>query len=387
MDRQHVERAIESLDFLLQSGNAPEDAFQEWFESNPVAFYVLGFQHHIPHPKIEAASGDVYIPDFIARRPNSSWEFIELKTSATEILRDKDRREAFSASFESYLSQCHEYSEALDDASARRKFEEKYGIALVQQRPSSILIAGSGELLDVDRLLRLCSRRTPPITVYTYDDLRSALLSYRTFNFGEYDSANGICVHSVIYVHKPSSGPAVNHILDIGMHQDRDRVSIYIDEKGFICLSILDSDGVAHKAHSSRPFEDHFYEMAHWFLFEVGISDGFGFISIQIDGRYYADIRISEFPFDVSHEYVIGSDWEAKAPSWFSCVELAVLNRALSFEEKVKMRAHSVNAGKNFSAELMGLNWRAYYSAGSGGCLVFKGHKWLHTARHPAGNA
>ncbi len=386
MDRQHVERAIESLDVLLQSGNAPENAFQEWFENNPVAFYVLGFQHHIPHPKIEAVSGDVYIPDFIARRPNSSWEFIELKTSATEILRDKDRREAFYATFESYLSQCHEYSEAMDDASVRRKFEEKYGISLIQKRPSSILIAGSGELLEVDRLLRLCSRRTPPITVYTYDDLRSALLSYRTFNFGGYDSADGMCVHSVIYVHKPSA-PAVNHILDIGVHQDRDRVSIYIDEKGYICLRIFDSEGVEHKAHSSRPLEEQFYEVAHWFLFEVGVSDGFGFISIQVDGRYYADIRINEFPFNVSHESVIGSDWEAKAPSWFSFVELAVLNRALSFEEKFKMRAHSVSAGKSFSAELMGLNWSAYYSAGPGGRIEFKGHKWMHTAGHPAGNA
>lgn len=382
-----MERAIESLDVLLQCTNITESAFQEWFESNPVAFYVLGFQDHIPHPRIEAPSGDIYIPDFMARRPNSSWEFIELKTSATEILRNKDRREAFYASFEGYLSQCHEYSEALDDASARRKFEEQYGIALIQKRPSSILIAGSGELLDVGRLLRLCSRRTPPITVYTYDDLRSALLSYRTFNFGEYDSANGICVHSVIYVHKPSGAPSVNHILDIGVQEDRDRVSIYIDEQGVVCLRVFDSDGVEHKAHSSRPLEDHFYDMPHWFLFEVGVSDRFGFISIQIDGRYYADIRINEFPFDVSHEYVIGSDWEAKAPSWISFVELAVLNRALSFEEKVKMRKHSVSAGKNFSAELMGLNWSAYYSAGLAGRLVFKGHKWMHTARHPAGNA
>src|SRR5690554_5334494 len=104
MDRHHVERAIESLDVLLQCADAPESAFQEWFESNPVAFYVLGFQDHIPHPRIEAPSGDIYIPDFIARRPNSSWEFIELKTSATDILRNKDRREAFYASFEGYLS-------------------------------------------------------------------------------------------------------------------------------------------------------------------------------------------------------------------------------------------------------------------------------------------
>ncbi|SFU78233.1 Shedu anti-phage system protein SduA domain-containing protein [Halomonas korlensis] len=387
MDRQQVEGAIESLDSLLQSRNTPEEAFQKWFEDNPVAFYVLGFHYHIPHPKIKAASGELYIPDFMAKRPNSAWEVIELKASATEILRNKDRRETFYASFESYLSQCHEYSEALDDSSARRNLEEKYSIDLMQKRPSSILIAGSGEHLDVARLLRLSSRRTPPIAVYTYDDLRSALLSYRTFNFGEYDSANGICVHSVMYIHRPNGAPTVNHILDIGMHHDRDRVSIYIDEKGCICLRVLDTNGAEHLAHSAKPFEGQLYEVAHWFLFEVGVSDGFGFISIQIDGRYYADIRINDFPFHISHEYVIGSDWEAKAPSWFSFVEMAVLNRALSFEEKMKMRTHSVNAGRHLPAELMDLNWSAYYSAGPGGRLEFRGHKWMHTARHPAGCA
>ena len=132
------------------------------------------------------------------------------------------------------------------------------------------------------------------------------------------------------------------------------------------------------------PFDEQFYEVPHWFLFEVGISEGFGFISIQIDGRYYADTRIHDFPFHISHEYVIGSDWEAKAPSWFSFIEMAVIDRTLSFDEKMQMRAHSVNAGEHFSAEIMGLKWSAYYSAGVGFRMEFKGHKWIHTAGHPA---
>lgn len=384
MNRLKVEEAIDSLDALLHSDTACEADFQAWFENHPVAFIILGFQRQIPHPSIHAASGDTYIPDFIAQRPNGAWEIFELKTAAADILRDKNRREAFYASFESYLSQCHEYAEALDDSAVRDDVEKRYDINLLQKRPSSIIVAGSSEALDVERLFRLCSRRTPPVTVYTYDDVRAALVSYRTFNFGSYDSADGISVHSVMYLHRPDNGPSINHILDIGVNPDRDRVSIYVDEKGFIRIKVFDSNGEQHSARSAAPLDPHLYETPHWFLFEVGISDGFGFISIQIDGRYYADMRLHDFPIHISHEYVIGSDWHATAPSWFSFIELAVIDRALSFNEKVQMREHSMRAGKDFSAEIMGLNWSAYYSAGAGR-LEFKGHKWMHTAGHPAG--
>lgn len=384
MDRQNIEEAIQSLDLLLRADSEREGDFQRWCELHPLVFLALGFHRQISHPNIQAADGNVYIPDFIAQRPNGSWEIIELKTPSAKILKNKDRRETFYSCFEDYLSQCHEYSEALDEASARAELESKYNIDLMHKRPTSILIAGSGEALDIDRLFRLCSRRNPPISVYTYDDIRSALSSYRTFNFGGYDSADGICVHSVLYIHKSEGEPTVNHILDIGLHPDRDRVAIFVDLQGFLRLRVWDSNGEQHNARAEKPFDSEAYDVRRWFLFEVGVSDGFGFISIQMEGRYYADIRIQDFPFRVSHEYVIGSDWEAKQPSWFSFVEMAVIDRALTFAEKLKLRQHAVNAGKEFPAELRDLKWSAHYSAGEGGLLVFKGHKWMHTARHPA---
>lgn len=207
MDRRLIEEAIGILDSLLTAQSASEADFQAFFEAHPIVFQVLGFQRQVAHPTIKTANGAMYIPDFIARRPNGSWEIIELKTASAELLRDRDRRESFYASFESYLSQCHEYSEALDDVSTRSEFEKQYGIDLIQKRPSSIIVAGSSESLDVSRLLRLCSRRSPPVSVYTYDDIRSALVAYRTFNFGKYDTAEGITVHSVMQLHKSGLPP------------------------------------------------------------------------------------------------------------------------------------------------------------------------------------
>lgn len=384
MDRRRVEEAIEALDSLLAVPSTSEAQFQELFEAHPIVFHTLGFQSQIAHPVIRTAEGTTYIPDFIARRPNGSWEIVELKTASAEILRDKERREAFYASFESYLAQCHEYSEALDDASARAEFEVRYGIDLIQKRPSSIVIAGSSESLDVNRLLRLCSRRSPPIAIYTFDDIRSALLSYRTFNFSKYDSAQGITVHGILQIHRPEPASSRSYILDIGVERDRNRVSIFVDEKSFLRIEALDSNGNRHAARAQLPLGEQFFDVNRRFLFEVGVSDEFGFISIQIDGHYCADIRVQDFPFDVSHEYVIGSDWEAKEPSSFSIVEMGVLNRALSFEEKIQIRDHCANTTNRFQSGILSLNWSAFY-AGHPGRIVFQGHKWMHTAKHPAG--
>lgn len=369
---------------LITSDSTSEGDFQKWCESHPVIFIALGYVRQIPHPRIHATNGKLYIPDFLVQRSNGSWEIFELKTPSASILKNKERRETFYASFEDYLSQCHDYSEALDEASVRTQLEHEHSINLKNKKPPSILVAGSSEGLDAERLFRLCSRRTPPITVFTYDDIKAALISYRTFNFERYDSAQGLSVHSVLCIHKPENPPFVNHILDLGEKENQDRVSIYIDERGYLRINVWDSNGDQHTARAAKPFQHSDYEILRWLIIEVGVSEGFGFISIQIDGNYSTDIKIQDFPFGISHEWVIGSDWKAAQPSWFSLVELAVINRVLTFDEKIRLRQHTINAGKNFPPEIMDFDWSAYYTAGFGLQFEFKGHKWMHTAGHPS---
>lgn len=385
--RETIENAIESLDLLLRRDSDRENDYQRWFESHPIIFQALGFIEFIPHPKIRCPERGTFVPDFVAKRPNQTWEIIELKTPSARILRNQSRREVFYASFEEYLSQCHEYSEAFDSLEARTQFLDEYKIDLKNTRPHSLIVAGIGDDLDVSRLFRLCSRRHPPISVYTYNDVLSALISYRTANFTPYDSAFGITVHSVLHIHKTGNSRELNHLLDIGIHRNRDRVAIFIDPQGFIRLRVWDSDGNQHNARSSRSFCEADYDVKQWFLFEVGISENFGFISMQIDGRYIADIRIENFPLKISHEYVIGSDWRGKRGSWFSVVELAVLNRALTFQEKMILRNHTIFAGADFPAELMDFEWSAIYSSGFGRRIEFIGHKCLRTAGHPLATA
>lgn len=387
MQRETIEESIRSLVHLLRLDSGREDDYQQWFESHPIVFQALGYVDYIPHPEILSEDRGTFIPDFIAKRPNQTWEIVELKTPSARILRNRNRREWFYASFEEYLSQCHEYSEAFDTADTRSKFCERYNIQFLNSRPSSILVAGVGADLDVPRLFRLCSRRQPPISVYTYDDVLHAPLTFRASNFGAYDSAGGISVHGVLHIHKPEIKRRINHLLDIGINRNRDRLAIFVDPQGYLRLRVWDSDGNQHNARANRAFTDEEYDKKQWVLFEVGVADGFSFLSIQIDGSYVSDIRIESFPLHITHEYVIGSDWKGKQGSWFSIVELAILNRSLTFTEKMLLRHHSLVAGAPFPSELMDFSWSAIYSSGYGRRLEFMGHKWMRTEGHPLSRA
>ena len=59
------------------------------------------------------------------------------------------------------------------------------------------------------------------------------------------------------------------------------------------------------------------------------MGDSFGFLGIQLDGKYQADIRVNDFPFELTCEHVLGSDWKGQAWSWFSASEIMIYDRPL----------------------------------------------------------
>src|SRR3990172_8343536 len=134
LERAVVESAITDLDELLLADSNYESVFQAWFERHPVVFVSLGFSQFVPHPRILLPSGNELIPDFFAQRANGSWEVFEIKTPQAQVLRDLERRTTFYATFEQYVSQCHEYSESFDEQSTRTAVEAAYG-AHIQKSP------------------------------------------------------------------------------------------------------------------------------------------------------------------------------------------------------------------------------------------------------------
>ena len=371
MERKNVELAIIELNNLLEQDSSDENDYQKWFERHSIAFLALGYSNVIPHPQIAAINEEKYIPDFLVQRPNGLWEIFEIKTVQTTILRDKERRATFYATFEQYLSQCHDYVEVLDEKQTRELVKQKYNIDFLQKRATSILVAGRSEGLNLEKVFNLASRRTPPITVFTYDDVMRALEIYRTFNFGHYENAKGASIFSTFMIHKPKGQKTNNHILDIGIYPDQDRIALSINNEGFLCLEVWDSKRNIHKAHSKESLNDTDYDMPLWFEFEVGINSEFSFLSIQIEYKYRADIRINNFPFNLTFETVLGSDWYARKYSWFSMSGLIVYSRTLTFEEKLNLRKYGIEKRK------------LIYSGEKDSWVEFRGHKWLSTEGHP----
>jgi antiviral defense system Shedu protein SduA len=357
------------LDDLLVADSDDESVYQKWFEGHQVALLSLGYLKSIPHPMIRTSAA-TYIPDFLVQQSNGAWRILELKTPQTAILRDLERRNTFYASFEHYVSQCQEYSEALDDRSSVAELEREYGIK-VQKRPHSTIVAGRAESLDLEKLFTMTNRRTPPIEVCTFDDVLRALEVHRTFHFGAYDKAKGFSLYTTLMLHHADQKWVNNHLFDLGIQPDRNRIAIFVNAAAFLTLSVWDSSGIRHDARSTLPLSDEDYDVPRWFQFEVGVGDEFGFLGIQLEGKYQADIRINNFPFALSAEFVTGSDWKGEAWSWFSANEIAVFDHPLAFEEKLQMRRYAFER-------------RAKIESGvSNAWVEFRGHKFLQTKGHP----
>jgi hypothetical protein len=372
MDRAAIERAIEELDELLLRDVADEAPYQAWFERHPVVFAALGYQRTIAHPRIAAPDGAEWIPDFLVLR-STAWELFEIKTPQAAILLDRERRYKFYAEFESYVAQCREYSEALDDPRTRDAVKERYDIAL-HKDPIATIVSGRSSGLDREKLQALARSRIPPLEVLTYDDLRSHLEFYRVFHFGQYESAKGFGLAAVVVLCPPPRGE-YNYLLELGDSPDRDHVAFFIDPNGYLRLRVTDSTGVAHETHSQLPLEESDYGTPRLLVVGAGASETFGFLSIVMDQKYYADIRIENFPFTLHPNTVLGSNLTRTAFGHMCVAVYMILAGPPSFHQrgiiaKWADEQHMRPLSQNSSIPLIVFQGREAMRSGGPGKLV-----------------
>jgi hypothetical protein len=375
MRREVVEEAIRSLDALLEADVAEESPYQDWMEQHPVALQALGYGRSLAHPRIESVEGLEWVPDFLVQAPNSTWEILELKTPQAAILLDRAHRSKFYAAFESYVQQCREYARAFDDPRTADTFISRYGIPIHKDLRSTI-VAGRSIGLDTAKVHLLGGAIHPPVALLTYDDLRARLEHYRTFSFGEYEKAKALGLIFVLAVRRPPTAAISNHLLDVGGERDRNRVSVFVNPQGHLRLDLLDAHGARHSTRSILPLEEGDYDMPHVFVFSIGVGDDFGFLSIEVDRKYRVDIRIENFPFTVSHHYVLGSDITGAAASWMCVGAFMVLAGPPSFEQKAVVQRwadeHHIQRARQSPEE----PW-----------VVFGGRQSLRSENHPIASA
>jgi hypothetical protein len=120
------------------------------------------------------------------------------------------------------------------------------------------------------------------------------------------------------------------------------------------------------------PLEESDYGTPHVFIFSVGVGDGFGFLSIEVDRKYRADIRIEDFPFTVSTHYVLGSDITGTAPSWMCVGSFMVLSGPPSFRAKAIVQEWADKNHVQPALEDPNRPW-----------VVFNGRQSLRSTTHP----
>jgi hypothetical protein len=169
--------------------------------------------------------------------------------------------------------------------------------------------------------------------------VRARLEQYRTFSFGQYEKAVGLSLIFVLVLRHPPTSSVNNHIFDVGGHPERDRISAFVNPQGYLRLDVRDSNGLLHSARSVLPLEPNDYDTPHVVIFSVGVGDGFGFLSIEVDRKYRADIRIENFPLAATDHYVLGSDIRGTASSWMCFASLIVTARPPSFKDKATVQA------------------------------------------------
>lgn len=371
-DRPAVEAALHQLSVLMETGSPEEGEFQDWFGRHPVVFAAYGYQRWISHPELVTHAGETYWPDFVVQRLTGVWDVFEIKRPDTKVLRHAARRQEFYAEFRAYVKQCRDYARYFLLPQHRAAYTQRYG-ATVQEEWRSILVAGRSADLDPLRVNDILADEGATVEHQSYDDVRRRLEFLRVQAFAKYENNVGRSLHFMIIPRRLEGRPS--YVMDIGSHADRNRISLYFDERQRLVLRVVDGDREAHIVRMAMGDERLLYDRLAYIVCEVGVGAGHAFLSIEIDGQHFADARLPGFDFDPEGglPYVLGADVTGTAHSAMDVAEILVYDRTLTFWERVDLRNYvaSKYAPDVESPEAAPMRLR------------FRGNQFLHSVGHP----
>lgn len=359
--REQLEDALSGLLTLLEAEGQKEASYQALFEDHPVLLRTLGYSRAIPHPALPTKGSA--LPDFLCERAGDGlWEIFELKRPDTPVLPVGGRRLTFYKEFDTYIAQCNEYAEAFEQESVRDWFKATHG-SPIQRRVPSVIVAGESEGLDRRKVNDLLSNRGA-IRHLTFDDVISLLRREHSTRFGPRENLPGWSLHLVM-IPWPAVWP--NYLLDIGVGVTN-RVTAHIDTTGLLRLSVRDRHGRTALATSPVPVE---YGQMHYFVLEVGLAKNQTYLSIETNGREYADRTVDPFELELGEQpFVYGSDAFGNEYSAFDMFRCTVWQRTLNFATR-----------RHLYKEMYGEFWAKDYSTRGRARSV--GNKFMYSVGHP----
>lgn len=183
----------------------------------------------------------------------------------------------------------------------------------------------------------LLSRRTPPVELYTYDDLRNLLDFQRLQLLGGTEAFAGLSISLVLAVDpSPDGSPAV--VFDFGVEDDRNRITLRAFGHG-LALEVKDARGMPHVA--SIPFDPESFLPGEYFYLslQLGCEAERGLLLVEVNGRCSAEHRLTNLHFDPEpFAFVIGSDLNGKSFAHARLAMQMIGNATQSFQERANTR-------------------------------------------------
>lgn len=332
--------AIYSLYELLIEEENSEAKYQDFFESNPMFFKILGFTYFQSYEK---SSGKQLPfdkdrnfrpePDFLCANLESSVVTIfELKTpfvSPLVIERSDGNRRKLNANAESYVSQATEYAESIRENSNTR---EVVKTDLFLKNISShrvILVYGLSQNNDMSSITKILENRKVPTTILCYDMLLEKLVDVYSNTRKRTEELPGISIVYHLIIDKEQSFDRA-FIADHGTSRNN-RLSVFI-ENNYIVYQCIDSKGDIHVCKASAIYDEPIY-----LRFEFASNSDGIYMSLNVNNEEH-DLRVGRVgvSFDLQlRGFVLGSDILCKNFGKFYMLETYYVKKTMSINDRL----------------------------------------------------
>ncbi|MGD9754729.1 MAG: Shedu anti-phage system protein SduA domain-containing protein [Acidimicrobiia bacterium] len=288
MRRDELERAIRELIRLLSANVVSESAYQRFFEDHGVAWEAIQYVRAVSHPRFVDEDGRELIPDFMAENLGGLAEIVDLKAASMRlVVKEGTPRIGPSSDLSKTVRQLEEYARLFD---SRRGRGAAPADLTVPANPDLVVIGGRGT--DAASLHTVAATFRSRVSILTYDLVLEQMLL-------RYTQENPLPAEQLTYYgfgllfaprRFPTASPA--YVVDQGLAEDHDRLSILIDGLGRLQVVILDSGGGATRIRSSGAC----MEIEKWcfVLCEIYVTRVATVIELRVDGRLVARTEIPD---------------------------------------------------------------------------------------------
>lgn len=192
-------------------------------------------------------------------------------------------------------------------------------------------------------------------------------LQYEILDLHRFEDKPGLSIHFALVLFPLPEKE--NFILDVGTEEKRNRVSIFLDYNGKLCLRFLDSYGKRYLVQAGLADFAYRYGEPSYLNFQIAHYDKEIFMSIEAGGwRYFYVLpsNMAQESFEQFH-YVMGSNVLGKAETNMAIMAQCVSSRILKLEEQAKLREY-------FERKI---------TVGYKSSVRFEGNQFLYSQRHP----